>query len=102
MLRHPRSFMAACLAMVSIGPRAALADDAQVLFDEAMKQISGGAYDSACPKLEEVNRLAPGKIGARLELARCYEQWGKLGSAWRHYSIAADLAAAAKDKREAK
>jgi len=76
-------------AVLAIGRHDARADannDAQKLFDEAMALINDHAYDKACPKLEEVVRLRPGKVGAMIELARCYESWGKTASAWKSYS----------------
>ena len=73
---------------------------AQALFDEAQKLLSNNEVHAACDKLEEVVRLQPGKIGAILALARCYEKEGKLGSAWTRYKNVADLARVSKDNRE--
>jgi hypothetical protein len=98
--------LAATLTVLSPAPREARADDAraaaQALFDEAMKQMEARAYDRACPKLEEAVKLLPGKVGTMMELARCYEDWGKTASAWSRYRAAADAAAAASDPRAAK
>jgi hypothetical protein len=103
---HPaRLCLAATLALACLTPRDATADNtrtsAQALFDEAMKQMDEREYDRACPNLEEVEKLMPGKVGALLELARCYEEWGKTASAWRRYRTAAALAARLFDPREA-
>ncbi|XXX72631.1 hypothetical protein WMF30_33785 [Sorangium sp. So ce134] len=44
-------------------------------------------YESACPRLEEVVRLVPNALGAKLTLGACYEGWGKLASAWSQYVL---------------
>jgi serine/threonine-protein kinase len=87
---------AASLSLSSVAPSAA-ADDARVtaqaLFDDAVQAMKDKAYDRACPKLEEVVALQPGKVGAMLQLAQCYEESGKIASAWSRYRGAADAAA---------
>jgi hypothetical protein len=94
------------LALASLMPRSARADDAhataQGLFDDAMKLMEQHAYDRACLKLDDVVKLQPRKVGALMELARCFEEWGKTASAWSYYRAAADAAAALSDPREAK
>jgi hypothetical protein len=76
--------------------RGAAADEArataQALFDDAVQAMKDKAYDRACPKLEEVTKLQPGKVGAMLQLALCYEESGKVASAWARYRAAADAA----------
>lgn len=72
------------------GPQQAAA--AQPLYEQATKEMDAKNYASACPKLEEVVRLVPDGVGARLELAECYEAWGKLASAWSQYAITQGLA----------
>src|SRR5689334_14610538 len=96
-----RALAGAFAGMTVLAPQVAWSVDPQTLFDEAMASIEKRAFESACPKLEEVVRLAPQKIGARMEVARCYEEWGKPVSARDHYLVVADMAAAAKDPREA-
>jgi serine/threonine-protein kinase len=92
---------AAALALTSLAPRAG-ADDArataQALFDDAVQAMKERAYDRACPKLEEVVRLQPGKVGAMMQLAQCYEDAGKIVSAWSRYRAAADAAAPSDDR----
>ena len=70
----------------------ARAKKAQQLFEEATAELDAGKYDSACPKLLEVTRLAPDGVGARETLAECYEKQGKLASAWRQHGAAEALA----------
>lgn len=74
---------------------------AQALFDEAQKLMASNNYSLACIKLEEVVRLQPGKIGAVLALARCYEGEGKIASAWSRFKNVADAAKVANDPRGA-
>jgi hypothetical protein len=54
---------------------------AQALFDQAGELIRQGHVAEACPKLQESNRLDPG-IGTQFHLADCYEQSGRVASAW--------------------
>jgi tetratricopeptide (TPR) repeat protein len=86
--------------LVSLGlPGVARADGdadrqaAQALFDSADELMKRKDYAAACPKLEEVTRLIPDGLGAKLTLAECYEGAGKLASAWSTYSQVESLAA---------
>jgi tetratricopeptide (TPR) repeat protein len=54
---------------------------AQALFDQGRELSSQGKYAEACPKFQESNRLDPG-IGTQFHLADCYEQSGRVASAW--------------------
>jgi hypothetical protein len=54
---------------------------AEALFDEGVALMKVAAYDRACPKLEESQRLDPGG-GTLLHLARCYEGQGRVATAW--------------------
>jgi hypothetical protein len=74
----------------------------QALYKQATADMSAGQYASACPKLEEVTRLAPAGIGAKLTLAQCYEGQGRLASAWSQYALVAELAAKAGQSDRAK
>src|SRR5580693_8301481 len=89
------------LSVATLAPKAA-ADDtravAQALFDAAVQAMSDKAYDRACPKLEEVVQLMPGKVGALMQLAQCYDEWGKSASAWGRYRDVADAAAPADER----
>src|SRR5262245_10756920 len=87
------------LAGAALCPRLAAAQSssesatAQALFDQARSLMESGHAEDACPKFEESQRLDPGS-GTLLNLARCYEQTGKLASAWSKYL---ETAAAAKN-----
>src|SRR5262249_52344626 len=62
------------------------------LYEEATKAMDKGNYADACPKLEEVVRIDPGRIGPRIELGNCYAAMGRLASAWARYRIAESAA----------
>lgn len=65
---------------------------AQALYDEAVTEMDRKDYGTACPKLEEVVRLTPGSFGGKFTLAECYEESGRLASAWSAYAVAAEAA----------
>lgn len=65
---------------------------AQALFGDAKELWRAGKKAEACPKLEEVVRLEPQGNGARMMLAECLEDTGKLASAWATYLAAQSFA----------
>jgi len=75
---------------------------AEPLFREARDLLAKGDAESACPKLEESQRLDPAP-GTEFNLARCYELTGRLASAWGAYAdVAAITHAAGQSEREAR
>ncbi|KYF78089.1 hypothetical protein BE11_33910 [Sorangium cellulosum] len=86
------------LAQVSYDDKRARAE---VLNKEAAAEMAAGKYASACPKFKQVVELVPSGIGAKMSLAGCYEQWGRLASALKAYRQAEEAAKAARDPREA-
>ena len=80
---------------------AAPADRADQLFKKGKKLLAEKRYAEACTAFEQSDRLDPG-IGAKLNIARCYEEWGKLATAWRWYTEAERMATDARDERAPK
>jgi len=65
---------------------------AHALFDAAVAEMDAGQYESACKKLDEVTRLLPRALGAKMDLGECYEKTNRLASAWAQFMTVADLA----------
>jgi len=80
---------------------AAHADRADQLFKKGKKLLAEKKYAEACLAFEESDRLDPG-IGAKLNVAKCYQEWGKLATAWRWFSEAEQMAKDTKDDRAGK
>lgn len=74
------------------------ADKADALFKKAKKQLAEKRYPEACATFEQVDQIDPG-IGAKLNVGKCYEEWGKLALAYRWYADAEAMATATKDGR---
>ena len=93
---------AACATVVAASSTA-FADNsrAEELFKQAKKLMAEQRYADACPKFEASFDLDPG-IGGELNIARCYEEWGKLGRAYRAYVDAEQQAKNANDPRAGK
>src|SRR4051794_2335456 len=60
---------------------------ADALWEEALVAMDNHAYAVACPKIEEVIRLRPDGLGAKIKLAECHEGAGRLASAWGMYAL---------------
>lgn len=73
---------------------------AQALFDQARELSRQGKFAEACPKFQESNRLDPG-IGTQFNLADCYEQSGRVASAWAAFlEVASQARATGQSERE--
>lgn len=79
----------------------ASADKADKLFQKAKKLHAEKKYAEACPTYEEVDKTDPA-IGSKLNVAKCYEDWGKLATAYTWYVQADKMATDAKDDRAPK
>jgi len=106
----PRRAIAAWLAFgaaLALAPAPAAADksekvqQADALFAKGKAQLAKKQYAEACVTFEKVDELDPG-IGAKLNVARCYEEWGKLVRAHKWYGDAQKMAASSGDKRAPK
>ena len=71
---------------------------AEKLFQDGRKYLDNGEYQLACTAFERSQEAAPA-IGTQLNIALCYEKWGKHAAAYRAYLVAERAARAAKDKR---
>jgi tetratricopeptide (TPR) repeat protein len=94
----------ACSFLFGLGGVAAAdkdKDKADSLFKQGKKLMGEKKYSEACPAFEESFKLDPG-IGGELNVARCYEEWGKLGRAYKAYTQAAKMAKEANDPRAPK
>jgi tetratricopeptide (TPR) repeat protein len=80
---------------------AAHADRAEQLFKKGQKLLAEKRYAEACTAFEDSDRIDP-EIGAKLNVARCYQEWGKLATAWRWYTDAEQMASKVGDKRTPK
>src|SRR5258706_1429797 len=76
-------------------------DKADQLFKQGKKLMAEKKYADACQAFEDSFKLDPG-IGGELNVAKCYEEWGKLGRAFKAYSQAAKMAKDANDPRAPK
>lgn len=91
----------ALVAALVLAPAPAAADKADALFARGKAQLAKKRYAEACTTFEKVDALDPG-IGAKLNVARCYQEWGKLVRAHKWYADAQKMAAGAGDKRAPK
>ncbi|HLL21253.1 MAG TPA: hypothetical protein VK427_03930, partial [Kofleriaceae bacterium] len=54
---------------------------ADKLFSDGRKYLVNGEYSLACTAFEQSQAADPA-IGTQLNIALCYEQWGKLAAAY--------------------
>jgi len=102
LLRFAVIFLAStAAALASAQPLEETRATAEKLFEEASQLMGKRDFETACPKLEEVVRLQPQGIGAKLSLADCYVGEGKLASAYLTLGQAADAATRANQEDRA-
>lgn len=85
---------------VLLGSRAEAGPEAVQLFREGRELMKAGHLDEACDRFDRSAQLDR-KVGTLLNLADCYEQRGKLASAWSTFDAAAVLARQTADSRGA-
>ena len=92
--------VAIAISSTSLRSHANPADKARAdkLFEDGRKYLAAKEYALACTAFEQ-SQVSDPAIGTELNLALCYEQWGKVASASRAYVEAERLALAKKDKR---
>lgn len=109
MMTHPTrlALVAFATLFILLSGGLALAQDNYLedRYQVALKERDQGNYDTACPMLKRIVDVRttatfdPGKgLGARVELARCYEAQGKLASAVEQYNLVRTFADAADQK----
>jgi hypothetical protein len=107
-MRALRHFVAGLVMLVAAAPEAEARAQgggdkavAQALFDEALKLMKDGKPAEACPKLAKSQELDPG-MGTLFRLGECYEQIGRVASAWALFiEVAEDAKRAGSAPREA-
>ena len=92
--------LVAIVAVLACATPALAETKAEALFKKGKKLLAEKQYAEACTAFEKSDKLDPG-IGAKLNAARCFEEWGKLSRAYRWYSDAESMAKEAKDDRAA-
>jgi hypothetical protein len=87
-----------CLALFASTAHADKAAKADSLFKQGKKLLGEKRFSEACTTFEEVDKIDPG-IGAKLNVAKCYEEWGRLAVAYRWYEQAIATASSTNDER---
>ncbi len=98
---QPRRTSLACLVALAATAGTASADDkAEQLFKQGKKLLAEKRYADACKAFEQSYKLDP-QIGVELNVAKCYEDWGRVATAYRAYKTAEKLAEEQHDQRVA-
>jgi tetratricopeptide (TPR) repeat protein len=92
-MRFVAHVAAACIALFVAGVADADTpkERADKLFEDGRKYLSAKEYALACTAFEQSHASDPA-IGTQLNIALCYEEWGKTASAYRAYVEAERLA----------
>jgi tetratricopeptide (TPR) repeat protein len=93
-----RAIVVAAAVVAGATPAAAQNAKAEALFKKGKKLLEEGKYADACAAFEASQR-AEATIGTRLNIGLCYEQWGKLATAYKTYLKAQEEAEGAGDDR---
>jgi len=79
----------ACTLLVSVASAQDSAT-AGALFEKGVADMEAGRFESACPAIEESQRIDP-RPGTLFTLAECHARWGKVASAAAQYQEYVDL-----------
>jgi hypothetical protein len=93
-----RCWIAAVALCALAGAAHAQPSRAEQLFKKGQKLLGEKRYPEACTAFEESDHIDP-QIGVKLNAGRCFQEWGKLATAWRWYTEAEQMANKAGDKR---
>ena len=101
-LRPSLLLVLGALSLSSGGAAQSPAAMAESLYLDGKRLLDEKKYAEACPKLAESERLEPAG-GTELALALCYDEWGKIASAWAAYrdALASARKAGRKDREKA-
>jgi tetratricopeptide (TPR) repeat protein len=96
-----RSWLAAGLAVAALGAAApARADNkADILFNRGKQELAAKHYEAACRDFRASLDADPSAIGTMVNLARCYESWGRLATGLSYYKDAEAAAEKVHDSR---
>ena len=98
-----RFLLGVALVATAVGTvRADDLSDADLKFEEAMKLREHGKIQEACARFDDSLALNPNAIGTILNVARCAEDAGKIGTAVRWFTEARDRAREQNLKPQAK
>ena len=89
--------IAICGATAAAQPSESIAQ-AEQLFEQARSLATAGDYAAACPMFEASYKLDPA-LGTLLNMATCYENAGKLASAWGRYRETISVATKVNDQQ---
>ena len=70
--------------LASAAPARAESDPAEALFQQGVKEMEAGHYETACPRIEQSYRIDP-RIGALFALAECESKRGRTATAVARY-----------------
>lgn len=104
----PRALLPVLLAALLVAPAARAEPTeaekrtaAEAIFTQATALMAERDFARACPMLEDVVKLQPHGVGAKMTLGDCYIGQGKLASAHAMFGTAASLAAQANQPERA-
>jgi hypothetical protein len=98
MARSASTALFLCAIAVSTPARADRVTDAEALFLAAKELTRQQDFEQACPKFEASYELDP-QLGVLMNIADCYEQQGKVATAWARWNAAEEWAKRENDDR---